>query len=340
MNNPEFYSSMFKNKGSEDVSSDLIFSESDDDREFEDTLKLTAFSDGVRIDTFLAENTDFTRTFAANLCEKGCVKVNGKAAKKNTKLSLGDIIIVCLPESEGIDAKPEDIPIAIAYEDEDLLVVDKPKGMVVHPAPGNYSGTLVNALLYHCGNSLSGINGKMRPGIVHRIDKDTKGLLIVAKNDFAHNALAEQIKTHSFSRKYHAVLYGTPKEPEGTLRCGIGRAKNDRKKMAHYPTGTPNTKEALSDYRVLESGGGLSYVEFTLHTGRTHQIRIHSQMMGHPVVGDPLYAGGRDMMGINGQALTAYHIGFIHPRSGKEIILQCDDGEDIKKLIYHIERNQ
>jgi len=327
----------FEDKALEDDPSELFFDPESDVNDNE--LRFKVSESGERIDSFLASNTEYTRTFAANLCEKECVFVNGKKAKKNTKLSSGDIVTVLIPESEAIDASPENIPIDIVYEDDDLLVVDKPKGMVVHPAPGNHTGTLVNALLYHCEGRLSGINGKMRPGIVHRIDKDTKGLLIVAKNDFAHNGLAEQIKTHSFSRRYHAVLYGTPKEETGTLRCGIGRAKNDRKKMAVYPVGTPNTKEAVSDYKVLLSGGGISYCEFILHTGRTHQIRLHSLMMGHPVVGDPVYGQGRDMMGIKGQALTAYHIGFIHPRTGKEIVLQCPDGEEIDKLRSYILRH-
>ncbi len=277
---------------------------------------------GERIDKFLtAQNAGFTRSEVQRWIDNGNVIVNAKAVSKNYKLRAGDHITLDIPEAVLPEAKPENIPLEIAYEDNDLLVVNKPKGMVVHPAVGNYDGTLVNALLYYCGESLSGINGVMRPGIVHRIDKDTSGLLIVAKNDFAHRLLAEQIKTHSFTRKYLAVVYGNLKQDEGTINAPIGRNPLDRKKMA---VTEKNAKQAITHYKVLERFGNFTYVELTLETGRTHQIRVHMASLGHPVAGDSVYGPSKVIQSLNGQCLHAYFISFEHPRTQKTITLLAE----------------
>lgn len=276
---------------------------------------------GERIDKFLTiRNTEFTRSEIQKWIDDGNVTVNEKTAAKNYKLRIGDHVVLCVPDAVLPEAKPENIPLEIAYEDDDLLVVNKPKGMVVHPAVGNYNGTLVNALLYYCGNSLSGINGVLRPGIVHRIDKDTSGLLIVAKNDFAHRLLAEQIKYHNFVRKYRAVVYGNLKEDEGTINAPIGRNPLDRKKMA---VTEKNSKQAITHYKVLERFGHFTYVELTLETGRTHQIRVHMASIGHPVAGDAVYGPSKVIQSLNGQCLHAYFISFEHPRTHKEITLSA-----------------
>lgn len=270
-----------------------------------------------RLDVFVSENCDISRSAAQNLIENGAVSVNGKVAlQKSLKLKKVSAVTVILPEPEDCTAIPQNIPIDIVYEDDDLLVVNKPKGMVVHPAPGNPDGTLVNALLYHCKGTLSGINGVIRPGIVHRIDKDTSGLLVVAKHDKAHTGLAEQIKAHSFTRIYNALLYGHPKNGEGIVDAPIGRNPNDRKKMCVI---SQNSKEAITHYRVLEEFRDYSLCEMRLETGRTHQIRVHMSHIGYPVVGDPLYAPkeGRNPFGISGQALHARVLGFEHPISGE-----------------------
>lgn len=272
-----------------------------------------------RLDRFLSEKLSISRSRVVQLIEDGCVLVNGGKKNKNYRLSPEDEISVKMPDDREIDALPENIPLDIVYEDRDIIIVNKPQNMVVHPAPGNPSGTLVNALLYHCKGSLSGINGKLRPGIVHRIDKDTSGLLIVAKNDASHNALSEMFKDHSFTRQYHALLYGAPREDEGTVSLAIGRSKKDRKKMMYYPSGTPNTKEAKTHYKVLQRFENYSYVELTLETGRTHQIRVHMLSLGCPVVGDPLYAPGRKNFDLIGQCLHAKNIGFFHPISGEKM---------------------
>lgn len=270
-----------------------------------------------RLDSFLADNMDLTRSAVQKLLEGENVTVNGILQGKNYKLKNNDKVIVNVPNPEPLEITAENIPLDIVYEDEFLLVVNKPKGMVVHPAPGNYSGTLVNALMYHCKDSLSGINGVLRPGIVHRIDKDTSGLLIVAKNDLAHNHLAAQIKEHSFTREYEAVVIGTPKANEGLIELPIGRHPVKRKQMAVTYT---NSKPAKTKYRVLQAGDGLAYVRLTLFTGRTHQIRVHMAALGHPVAGDQIYGrAGAKYKKLCGQCLHAKKIGFIHPATNKYI---------------------
>lgn len=277
------------------------------------TLNVSDSDKGARIDKFISDNVEkLTRSAVQGLMEKGKILVSGKPVSKNYKLRDGDTVEVEIPEPEPMDALPEDIPLDIVYEDSDLLVVNKPKGMVVHPAHGNHSGTLVNALLHHCGDSLSGINGVIRPGIVHRIDKNTSGLLIVAKNDAAHLNLAEQIKVHSFTREYEAVASGYFKETEGTIDAPIGRHKTDRKKMC---VTTENSRNAVTHYSVIRQYGGYAHVRLRLETGRTHQIRVHLAYIGHPVLGDDVY--GKAYKGIEGQCLHARKIGFIHPTTGE-----------------------
>lgn len=266
-----------------------------------------------RIDSFLAETLDISRSAAQNWLEQGQVTVNGRPVPKNARIKEGVPVCVSVPEPAACEIVPEEIPLSVVYEDGDLLVVDKPKGLVVHPAAGHYQGTLVNALLFHCGESLSGINGVLRPGIVHRIDKDTSGLLIVAKNDLAHQGLAEQIKVHSFTRLYEAVICGHLKQETGTVEAPIGRHPVHRKKMAVTPQ---NSKPATTHYRVLAEYPGFSHVQLKLETGRTHQIRVHMSYLGHPVAGDTVY-GAKAQPAFEGQCLHARTIGFIHPRTGE-----------------------
>ena len=270
---------------------------------------------GQRLDKAVsARLEDLTRSAVQKLIGQGGVRKNGLPLSKNDKVGEGDEIEILLPEPVKLDVRPEEIVLDIAYEDGDLLVVNKPKGMVVHPASGNYSGTLVNALLAHCGDSLSGINGVIRPGIVHRIDKDTSGLLIVAKNDFAHRKLAAQIKAHTFTRVYEAVVYGSLKEDDGTVDAPIGRHPADRKKMA---VTQKNSRNAVTHYHVLERLKGFTHVRLTLETGRTHQIRVHMAYLGHPVAGDAVYGPKKAIASLNGQCLHARVIGFLHPRDGR-----------------------
>ncbi len=274
---------------------------------------------GVRLDVYVAERENITRSASAKLIESGMVTVNGTTVAKNYRLREGDTVLTEIPEPEPDSAEPENIPLDIVYEDADLLVVNKPKGMVVHPAVGNPSGTLVNALLYHCGDSLSGINGVIRPGIVHRIDKDTSGLLVVAKNDTAHVSLAEQISSHTFDRFYHAISLGHLKEDHGRIDKPIGRHPVDRKKMAVVKDG----RDAATNYRVIKALDGADYIELKLETGRTHQIRVHLSSLGHPIMGDTVYGGGKTRFEtqhpalISGQCLHAKTISFKHPISGE-----------------------
>lgn len=272
---------------------------------------------GLRLDKWLAQKLpDMTRSGVQNLIEKGLAFSGEKALTKNARLSPGDVVTITVPEPSSLNAESEPIPLDIVYEDGDLLVVNKPKGMVVHPAPGNPNGTLVNALLYHCGDSLSGINGVARPGIVHRIDKDTSGLLIVAKNDFSHVRLAEQIKAHSFTREYSAVVYGRVKEDEGTVDQPIGRHPVERKKMAVLRD-SASARNAVTHYRVIKRFQDFTQLCLRLETGRTHQIRVHMAFLGHPVAGDPVYGPKKVITSLKGQCLHAGLIGFIHPRTGE-----------------------
>lgn len=282
-------------------------------------VRVTDADTGKRIDKLLSEQLpELTRSAIQHLIQDGCVTVLGSSVKKNAKASVGDEIIIELPEPKEIAIVPENIPLDIVYEDMDIVVVNKPKGMVVHPAPGNWTGTLVNALMYHCGDSLSGINGEIRPGIVHRIDKDTSGLLVVAKNDKAHQSLAEQIKVHSAGRRYYAVVRGTPKEDKGTVNAPIARHPVDRKKMAVLAGG----REAITHYEILERYRGYSYMTFLLETGRTHQIRVHMAHIGHPIIGDPLYGPAKDKWKLEGQCLHAGELSLTHPSTGKRMTFQ------------------
>ncbi len=266
---------------------------------------------GQRLDCYLSEALEVTRSAVQNWLEQGLVRVNGRPQEKNYRLREGDRIEAELPAPAPCQAVAEDIPLDIVYEDDDLLVVNKPKGMVVHPAAGNPSGTLVNALLAHCGDSLSGINGVLRPGIVHRIDKDTSGLLIVAKNDFAHQGLAEQIKAHSFDRIYEAVVCGHLREAAGRVDAPIGRHPVHRKRMAVTDR---HSRQAVTHYETIREYPGYAHIRLRLETGRTHQIRVHMAYLGHPVAGDVVY--GKPLPGLQGQCLHAREIGFRHPRSG------------------------
>lgn len=273
-----------------------------------------AESAGRRLDAWLAENCgELSRSALQARIEAGDVLCNGAPANKKYKVRAGDSLRLTLPDPQPIEAQPQDIPLDIVYEDADLLVVNKPKGMVVHPAPGNPDGTLVNALLYHCAGGLSGIGGAIRPGIVHRIDKDTSGLLVVAKNDAAHQALSEQMSVHSIHRVYHAVVYGNLKAEEGFVEAPIGRDPRDRKRMAVTQT---NAKYAYTGWRVLERFGGFTYVACQLKTGRTHQIRVHMASIGHPLAGDPVYGPRRCLAALGGQCLHAKELGFLHPTTG------------------------
>lgn len=278
-------------------------------------LEITENQAGERIDRFLADSQNLTRSFLQKILKDGEVAVNGKSVKANYKLRKGDRIEFEIPEAVEPDIVAEDIPLSILYEDADVLVVDKPKGMVVHPAAGHYSQTLVNAVMYHCKGELSGINGVLRPGIVHRIDRDTTGSIIICKNDMAHNEIARQLKEHSINRRYRAIVTGVLKDEEGTIEGAIGRDKKDRKKMAITADGKP----AVTHYRVLQRFKHYTYVECVLETGRTHQIRVHMASIGHPLLGDEVYGRKSDKYKCEGQCLHAMTLGFHHPRTGEYI---------------------
>ncbi len=288
----------------------------------EQIFQIDAAQAGKRIDSYLSEQlTDVTRSMAQNWIEHNYVTLEqGSVLKKNYKLAAGDCIHVQIPDAQTVEIVPQDIPIDIVYEDADIIVVDKARGMVVHPAAGNWDGTLVNALMFHCGERLSGINGEIRPGIVHRIDKDTSGLLVVAKNDMAHRSLAEQIACHSAAREYQAIVVGNPRADSGTIEQPIGRHKTDRKKMAIVPDG----REAITHYQVLERYRGYALMAFQLETGRTHQIRVHMASIGHPIIGDPLYGVKKDRFSsLEGQCLHAYRLSLDHPRTGERMTFEC-----------------
>lgn len=295
-----------------------------------DKLVLTAKEAAARLDKFISENSEISRSFASKLIEDGSVLINGREASKKTKVNINDEVEITFDEPEELEAKPENIPIDIVYEDDSVIVVNKPQGMVVHPAPGNPGGTVVNGLLYHC--SLSNINGVVRPGIVHRIDKDTSGLLVVAKTNMAHEFLSEQLKDRKALRKYWCIVNGNIKEDEGTVDKPIGRHPVDRKRMAIIEGG----RDAVTHYRVLERFGKFTLVECTLETGRTHQIRVHMASIGHSIVGDPVYGIKRDRENGKGQVLHAKTIGFIHPKTKELMEFNSELPEYFKQLLNKI----
>ncbi len=279
---------------------------------------------------------DITRSYLQKLLKDGSVQMNGKPVKASTKTAAGAVIALTIPEPEEPEILPENIPLDILYEDSDVILINKPKNMVVHPAAGHYTGTLVNALMYHCRGDLSGINGVLRPGIVHRIDKDTTGVLIVCKNDRAHNALAEQLKEHSITRKYRAIVCGNLKEDEGTVDAPLGRHPQDRKKMAIVRSGG---KRAVTHYRVLERFGNDTYIECQLETGRTHQIRVHMASLGHPLLGDEIYGRAKSPFKLEGQTLHAMVLGFIHPTTGEYMEFEAPLPEYFEKLLEKLRKS-
>ncbi len=279
---------------------------------------------------------DITRSYLQKLLKDGSVQMNGKPVKASTKTAVGAVIALTIPEPEEPEILPENIPLDILYEDSDVILINKPKNMVVHPAAGHYTRTLVNALMYHCRGDLSGINGVLRPGIVHRIDKDTTGVLIVCKNDRAHNALAEQLKEHSITRKYRAIVCGNLKEDEGTVDAPLGRHPQDRKKMAIVRSGG---KRAVTHYRVLERFGNDTYIECQLETGRTHQIRVHMASLGHPLLGDEIYGRAKSPFKLEGQTLHAMVLGFIHPTTGEYMEFEAPLPEYFEKLLEKLRKS-
>ena len=285
------------------------------------TRELTAATEhaGVRLDAFLSADGALTRSQAARLIAEGRVRVNGKPAAKSARLSGGETVTVDVPQLRETALPPQDIPLDVVYEDDDVIVVNKPTGLVVHPAPGHPDGTLVNALLHHCGDSLSGIGGEKRPGIVHRIDRDTSGLIIAAKNDAAHLALSVQLKDHSLSRTYECLVTGNMKQDSGTVDAPIGRSSADRKKMAVVPTG----RRAVTHWEVVARYPGVTHLRCRLETGRTHQIRVHMAYIGHPILGDTVYGAKKPVPGLTGQCLHAVGLRFVHPRTGEPVELHC-----------------
>ena len=316
------------------------------DEEVSDTLELfaTKEDEGVRIDSFLSAKGGMTRSAAVKLIESGMVTVGEGVPRKNYKISAGDKITVVLPEPESCEAEPENIPLDVVYEDSDIIVVNKPVGMVVHPAAGNPSGTLVNALLYHCDGSLSGIGGVIRPGIVHRIDKDTAGLLVSAKNDDAHLFLASEIKEHKVSRIYYAIVLGNFKEDIGTVNAPIGRHQTDRKRMAVVRDMGRTAREAVTHFSVVERFGRFTLVRCELETGRTHQIRVHMASIGHPLLGDKVYGGGgtdfeaKNKKIIQGQCLFAAELSLTHPRTGEQMTFKADLPDDFAAVLEKLRR--
>ena len=291
---------------------------------------------GIRIDRYLSEmNKELSRSYIQKLLKEQKITVNGSAVKANYKVQEGDEISVAVPDIKEPDILPEDIPLDILYEDDDVLIVNKPKGMVVHPSAGHTSGTLVNAVMAHCGEHLSGINGVLRPGIVHRIDKDTTGALLICKDDIVHRDLAEQLKKHSIKRRYRAVVQGNLKEDEGTVNAPVGRHATDRKNMA---INHKNGKEAITHYKVLERFGQATYIECRLETGRTHQIRVHMASLGHPLLGDTVYGSSKNPYHLQGQALHAMILGFVHPITGEYLEFKAPLPEYFSKLLEKLRK--
>lgn len=301
-----------------------------------ETVTAEAEEAGTRADVFLAAKLGVSRSNMQKLLEDGRVKRGEKIIKANYKVRAGEMFVVDIPEPEPIEAVPENIPLDIIYEDDDVVVLNKARGMVVHPAPGNYTGTLVNALLYHCSN-LSGINSAIRPGIVHRLDKDTSGIMIVAKNDAAHISLSQQIQSKTAVRTYLAVVRGNIKTDSGTIETQIARDKTDRKKMSVVKEGG---RDAITDYKVLERFGKYTLVRCKLRTGRTHQIRVHMEYLGYPLVGDPKYSPMKTPFGIKGQALHSHTLEFTHPRTGERMKFEAPLPEDMHKIITRLHNGQ
>lgn len=295
-------------------------------------------SDNIRIDRFISEHMDdISRSYIQKLIKDGLVTVNLKPVKANYKVKEGESVEISLPEPVSLDVEPQNIPLDILYEDNDVLLVNKPKDMVVHPSAGHMDGTLVNALLYHCKDSLSSINGVVRPGIVHRIDKDTTGVLIICKNDKAHNCIADQLKVHSITRRYHAIVWNNLREDQGVINAPIGRHPVDRKKMA---INHKNGKEAVTHYKVLERFGKYTYVECELETGRTHQIRVHMASIGHPLLGDAVYGPAKQPFKTQGQVLHAKVFGFIHPTSGEYMEFETQLPEYFEEILEKLRNGQ
>ncbi len=296
----------------------------------------TADLPGERLDAFVARSVEgLTRSAAQRLLEEGHVLLNGKPGKKNSKLALGDAVQVTVPEPKEVDIVPKKIPLNIAYEDEDVVVINKPKGLVVHPAAGHQDDTLVNGLLYELGESLSGINGELRPGIVHRIDKDTSGLLAVAKNDLAHTVLASQLKDHSMARTYEAIVCGSFREDSGTVDAPIGRHPTDRKRMCVTQR---NSKEAVTHWEVVKRYRGYTHIRCRLETGRTHQIRVHMAHIGHPILGDTVYGHKKPELGQDSQCLHAGLLCFRHPRDGRPVIVSAPLPEYFTQVLEKLEK--
>jgi len=298
-------------------------------------MTFDADTDGMRLDVFLASQMpELTRSAIQKLLENGSVTKNGSPVKKNEKTAAGDTYEVEIPEVKPVDLQPEDIALDVAYEDDDIIVVNKPKDLVVHPAAGHWDGTLVNALMHHCGDSLSGINGELRPGIVHRIDKDTSGLILVAKNDFAHQKLAAQLADHTMHRTYECIVCGNIRQDEGTIDAPIGRHPQDRKKMAVTAAG----KNAVTHYKVLHRYHNYTHVQCRLETGRTHQIRVHLSWQNHPILGDLVYGHKKPEMGQSTQCLHARELTFIHPRTEQEMTVTCDLPEYFREVLEKLQR--
>ena len=298
-------------------------------------LRASEESKNQRLDAFLASSLDgLTRSQAARLIESGEVAVNGRAVSKSYKLAGGEDIAVTLPEPEPVEAVPQDIPLDVVYEDADVIVVNKPSGMVVHPAPGHPDGTLVNALLYHCAGTLSGIGGALRPGIVHRIDRDTSGLIIAAKNDAAHQYLSAQLADHTLARTYECIVVGALREDRGTVNAPIARHPTDRKRMAVVAGG----REAVTHWEVIARYPGYTHVRCRLETGRTHQIRVHMAYIGHPILGDTVYGAKKEVPGLTGQCLHAVGLRFLHPRTHEVVELSCPLPEEFTRMLQKIRK--